>query len=153
MATGSLTQMFEEIAAGLKAGDEEIYAAVRTSLGVARVSVPTRAQELIVDRLQRDVLVMSVGATLLALGGMPDHVHLLIRLKADLSLANLVGALKSVSSKSSAALPTSCSGSTPMSTSRALSCGSPTVASAARNSGTRSDSGSFGGATSPAQTG
>ena len=49
------------------AGDEEIYAAVRTSLGVARVSFPTRAQELIVDRLQRDVLVVSVGATLLAL--------------------------------------------------------------------------------------
>jgi REP element-mobilizing transposase RayT len=39
------------------------------------------------------------GATLLALGGMPDHVHALIRLKADLSLARLVGALKSVSSK------------------------------------------------------
>ena len=49
------------------AGDEEIYAAVRASLGVARVSFPTQAQELIVDRLQRDVLVVSVGATLLAL--------------------------------------------------------------------------------------
>ena len=49
------------------AGDEELYAAVRTSLGVARVSLPTRAQELIVDRLQRDVLVVSLGATLLAL--------------------------------------------------------------------------------------
>ena len=49
------------------AGDEELYAAVRTPLGVARVSLPTRAQELIVDRLQRDVLVVSVGATLLAL--------------------------------------------------------------------------------------
>jgi len=49
------------------AGDEELYAAVRTSLGVARVSLPTRAQELIVDRLQRDVLVVSVGATMLAL--------------------------------------------------------------------------------------
>ena len=36
-------------------------------MGVARVSFPTRAQELIVDRLQRDVLVVSVGATLLAL--------------------------------------------------------------------------------------
>ena len=44
-------------------------------------------------------IVRRKGATLLALGGMPDHVHLLIRLKADLSLANLVGALKSVSSK------------------------------------------------------
>jgi two-component system phosphate regulon sensor histidine kinase PhoR len=49
------------------AGDEEIYAAVRTTMGVARVSYPTRAQELIVDRLQRDVLVVSVGATLLAM--------------------------------------------------------------------------------------
>ena len=49
------------------AGDEEIYAAVRTGLGVARVSYPTNAQELIVDRLQRDVLVVSLGATLLAL--------------------------------------------------------------------------------------
>ena len=49
------------------AGDEEMYAAVRTSLGVARVSLPTRAQELIVDRMQRDVLVASIGATVLAL--------------------------------------------------------------------------------------
>lgn len=49
------------------AGDEELYAAVRTSLGVARVSVATRAQELIVDRLQRDVLLVALGATLLAL--------------------------------------------------------------------------------------
>jgi HAMP domain-containing protein len=36
-------------------------------MGIARVSLPTRAQELIVDRLQRDVLVISLGATLLAL--------------------------------------------------------------------------------------
>ena len=49
------------------AGDEELYAAVRTTLGFARVSLPTTAQELIVDRLQRDVLVVAVGATLLAL--------------------------------------------------------------------------------------
>lgn len=49
------------------AGDEEIYAAVRTNLGVARVSLPTRAQDQIVGRLQRDVLAISVGATLLAL--------------------------------------------------------------------------------------
>ena len=49
------------------AGDEEMYAAVRTSLGIARVSLPTRAQELIVDRMQRDVLVASIGATVLAL--------------------------------------------------------------------------------------
>jgi putative transposase len=38
-------------------------------------------------------------ATLLALGGMPDHVHALVRLKADLSLSDLVRALKAVSSK------------------------------------------------------
>jgi two-component system phosphate regulon sensor histidine kinase PhoR len=49
------------------AGDEEIYAAVRATLGVARVSLPTTAQELLVDRVQRDVLVAAVGATLFAL--------------------------------------------------------------------------------------
>ena len=49
------------------AGDEEIYAAVRTPLGVARVSLATRAQEAIVARLQRDVLIAALGATLLAL--------------------------------------------------------------------------------------
>ena len=49
------------------AGDEELYAAVRTGMGLARVSLPTRAQELIVDRLQRDVLVVALGATLFAL--------------------------------------------------------------------------------------
>lgn len=49
------------------AGDEELYAAVRTGMGVARVSLPTRVQEAIVDRLQRDVLVVASGATLLAL--------------------------------------------------------------------------------------
>ncbi|HEX9943961.1 MAG TPA: IS200/IS605 family transposase [Thermoanaerobaculia bacterium] len=38
-------------------------------------------------------------AALLALGGMPDHVHALIRLKADLSLSDTVRALKAVSSK------------------------------------------------------
>jgi signal transduction histidine kinase len=50
------------------AGDEELYAAVRTTLGVARVSLPTTAQAVIVNRLQRDVLVVATGATLLALG-------------------------------------------------------------------------------------
>jgi len=38
-------------------------------------------------------------ASLLALGGMPDHIHALIRLKADLSLSDTVRALKAVSSK------------------------------------------------------
>ena len=32
MATGSLTQMFEEIAAGLRAGDQEIYGWLRDQL-------------------------------------------------------------------------------------------------------------------------
>lgn len=50
------------------AGDEELYAAVRTTMGIARVSLPTTNQEIIVGRLQRDVLVVSLGATLLALG-------------------------------------------------------------------------------------
>lgn len=49
------------------AGDEEIYAAVRTPVGVARVSLPTREQERMVDLLQRDVLLVTLGATLLGL--------------------------------------------------------------------------------------
>jgi two-component system, OmpR family, phosphate regulon sensor histidine kinase PhoR len=49
------------------AGDEEMYAAVRTTMGVARVSLGTQAQEAIVARLQRDVLAVALGATLLAL--------------------------------------------------------------------------------------
>jgi precorrin-4 methylase len=42
MATGSLAQMFEEIAAGLKAGDEEIYGWLRDQLkecGGSEISV------------------------------------------------------------------------------------------------------------------
>jgi len=39
------------------------------------------------------------GATLIALGGMPDHVHLLLRLKADRKLSYLVRDLKTGSSK------------------------------------------------------
>jgi putative transposase len=39
------------------------------------------------------------GGTLHALGGMPDHVHVLLRLKADLKLSDLVRALKAGSSK------------------------------------------------------
>ena len=44
-------------------------------------------------------IVRRKGATLLALGGMPDHVHVLLRLKADTALADLVRALKAGSSK------------------------------------------------------
>jgi precorrin-4 methylase len=42
MATGSLTAMFEEIAAGLKSGDEEIYGWLRDQLkecGGSEISV------------------------------------------------------------------------------------------------------------------
>jgi putative transposase len=39
------------------------------------------------------------GATLIALGGMPDHVHILLRLKADQKLADIVRAIKAISSK------------------------------------------------------
>lgn len=42
MATASLTQMFEEIAAGLKSGDEEIYGWLRDQLkecGGSEISV------------------------------------------------------------------------------------------------------------------
>ncbi len=48
-------------------GDEELYAAVRTPLGIARVSVSTRAQDVIVSRMQRDVLTVAAVGTLFAL--------------------------------------------------------------------------------------
>ena len=44
-------------------------------------------------------IVRRKGGTLLALGGMPDHVHVLLRLKADTALADLIRALKAGSSK------------------------------------------------------
>jgi REP element-mobilizing transposase RayT len=44
-------------------------------------------------------IVRHKSSTLLALGGMPDHIHALVRLKADRSLSDLVRALKAVSSK------------------------------------------------------
>ena len=40
------------------AGDEELYAAVKVSMGVARVSVSTRTQELLVQRMQQDALIL-----------------------------------------------------------------------------------------------
>lgn len=49
------------------AGDQELYAAARIPMGIARVSVPTGVQEAIVDRVQRDVLLVASGATLFAL--------------------------------------------------------------------------------------
>ena len=39
------------------------------------------------------------GVTLIALGGMPDHVHILLRMKANHRLADLVRSTKAVSSK------------------------------------------------------
>ena len=44
-------------------------------------------------------IVRQKGGTLHALGGMPDHVHALVRLKADVRLSDLVRALKAGSSK------------------------------------------------------
>jgi len=44
-------------------------------------------------------IVRQKGGVLHALGGMPDHVHALIRLKADIRLSDLVRALKAGSSK------------------------------------------------------
>ena len=44
-------------------------------------------------------IVRRKGGTVIALGGMPDHVHVLLRLKAETPLADLVRALKAGSSK------------------------------------------------------
>ena len=44
-------------------------------------------------------IVRQKGSTLLALGGMPDHVHILFRLKADTRLSDLLRDLKAGSSK------------------------------------------------------
>lgn len=48
------------------AGDEEFYVAVRTPVGVARVSLPTRAVEAVFERTRRDILLAGAVATLLA---------------------------------------------------------------------------------------
>lgn len=47
--------------------DNELYAAIRTQLGVARVSAPVRAHEALINNLQRDVILVSLGATVFAL--------------------------------------------------------------------------------------
>ncbi|GMV10547.1 MAG: hypothetical protein AMXMBFR55_22810 [Gemmatimonadota bacterium] len=49
------------------AGDEELYAALRTPFGVARVSLSMTAQRIIVRRVQRDVLSAAFLATGVAL--------------------------------------------------------------------------------------
>lgn len=53
------------------------------------------------DRLYpyMDGIVRHQGGWLLALGGMPDHVHLLVRLKTDVSIADTLRVLKASSSK------------------------------------------------------
>ncbi len=49
------------------AGDEELYAARRTPLGFVRVSISTAAQGIIIRRVQTDVLVVALVATVAAL--------------------------------------------------------------------------------------
>jgi REP element-mobilizing transposase RayT len=44
-------------------------------------------------------IVREKGCTILAIHGMPDHVHLLVQLRADLSLSDLVRHIKGRSSK------------------------------------------------------
>jgi REP element-mobilizing transposase RayT len=39
------------------------------------------------------------GATVMALGGMPDHVHILLRVKASHKLCDLIQAIKAIPSK------------------------------------------------------
>ena len=65
MATGSLTQMFEEIAAGLKAGDEEIYGWLRDQLkecGGSEISVEL-AMGVIAKLLPEDAQTGMIVAT------------------------------------------------------------------------------------------
>jgi putative transposase len=44
-------------------------------------------------------IVRSLGGSLLEIGGMPDHVHLLARLRADETVASAVGRIKANSSR------------------------------------------------------
>jgi putative transposase len=44
-------------------------------------------------------IVRNLGGWLLALGGMPDHVHLLVRLKPDMQVSDTVRDIKANSSK------------------------------------------------------
>ena len=48
------------------AGDEEFYVAVRAPLGIARVSVPTRAVETVFERTRSDILLAGAIALLLS---------------------------------------------------------------------------------------
>jgi putative transposase len=44
-------------------------------------------------------IVRGEGGTLLEVGGVPDHVHLLVKSKADIALSSFVGHIKAGSSK------------------------------------------------------
>ena len=46
-----------------------------------------------------DKLVKKEGATLLAIGGMPDHIHVFVTMGSRKSIANFMSNIKSVSSK------------------------------------------------------
>ncbi|HEX6863202.1 MAG TPA: transposase, partial [Thermoanaerobaculia bacterium] len=66
----------------------------------------TRRRALFIDPDFRDRLypyldgiIRYQGGWLLALGGMPDHIHLLVRLKTDVSVADTLRVLKANSSK------------------------------------------------------
>jgi hypothetical protein len=65
MATGSLTAMFEEIAAGLRSGDEEIYGWLRDQLkecGGSEISVEL-AMGVIARLLPEDAQTGVIAAT------------------------------------------------------------------------------------------
>ena len=62
-------------------------------------------QPLIVTTLQEELykymggIIRGEGGTLLEIGGMPDHVHLLTRFKADKSVSHMLQLIKANSSK------------------------------------------------------
>ena len=58
-------------------------------------------QEPLRERLYEYIggILREEGCTLLEIGGMPDHVHLLARIKADRSIAEIARAVKGSSSK------------------------------------------------------
>jgi putative transposase len=58
-------------------------------------------QEPLRERLYEYIggILRSEGGTLLEIGGMPDHVHLLVRIKADHSVSTMAKEIKANSSK------------------------------------------------------
>jgi putative transposase len=63
--------------------------------------------EAIRERLYEYIggIIRSEGGSLIEIGGMPDHVHLLARLKADISVAEMVRLVKTNSSRWMHGLP------------------------------------------------